>query len=136
MRSAAFPVATRGRRERVSTRLPAHRRWSTALRWPYGVALSAWRYMWSTTPIHRWVMTGSWPEDAPPELPAGFGHHGLQSWEDGVGPLLHRIYRPRFTASPMSAPELIGELTDDMDKVAPSEFASFQKLEGDGPMRE
>jgi uncharacterized protein (UPF0548 family) len=120
----------------VSTKLPAHRRWSTALRWPYGVALASWRYMWSTTPMHRWVMTGSWEEDAPPPLPAGFDHPELQSWEDGVGPLLHRIYRTRFTASPMSAHELIAELVEDMDKVAPTEFATFQKLEGEGPMRE
>jgi uncharacterized protein (UPF0548 family) len=120
----------------VSAKLPANRRWSTALRWPYGVALAAWRYMWSTTPIHRWVMTGSWPEDAPPDLPEGFDRPDLQSWEDGIGPLLHRIYRTRFTASPMSARELIAELAEDMDKVTPTEFASFQKLEGEGPMRE
>jgi uncharacterized protein (UPF0548 family) len=120
----------------VSTKLPAHRRWSIALRWPYGVALASWRYMWSTTPIHRWVMTGSWSEDAPPPLPAGFDHPELQSWEDGVGPLLHRIYRTRIAGSQLGPQELIAELTGDMDKVAPTEFATFQKLEGDGPMRE
>jgi len=120
----------------VSPKLPVRRRWSPALRWPYGVALASWRYMWSTTPIHRWVMTGSWPEDAPPELPPGFDHPDLQSWEDGVGPLLHRIYRTRFTASPMSARELIAELREDIDKVAPTEFATFQRAEGEGPMRE
>src|SRR4051812_31452699 len=54
------PRAGSGYDEGVSTKLPAHRRWSTALRWPYGVALASWRYMWSTTPVHRWVMTGSW----------------------------------------------------------------------------
>ncbi|HEV2858498.1 MAG TPA: DUF1990 family protein [Solirubrobacterales bacterium] len=120
----------------MSTTIPLHRRWSTALRWPYGVALASWRYMWSTTPVHRWVMTGSWREDAPPPLPPGFDHPELQGWEDGVGPLLHRIYRTRFTASPMSARELIAELREDMDKVAPTEFATFQKAEGEGPMRE
>jgi uncharacterized protein (UPF0548 family) len=120
----------------VNTTLPAHRRWSTALRWPYGVALASWRYMWSTTPVHRWVMTGSWDEDAPPPLPPGFDHPDLQGWEDGVGPLLHRIYRTRFTASPMSARDLIAELREDMDNVAPTELATFQKAEGEGPMRE
>lgn len=120
----------------MSPKLPARRRWSPALRWPQGVALASWRYMWSTTPIHRWVMTGSWAEDAPPELPPGTDHPDLKSWEDGVGPLLHRIYRTRFTASPMSARELIAELREDMDKVAPTELATFQKAEGEGPMRE
>jgi uncharacterized protein (UPF0548 family) len=119
----------------VSRKLPAHRRWSTALRWPSGVALAFWRYMWSTTPMHRWVMTGCWEEDAPPDLPDGFDHPQLQSWEDGVGPLLHRIYRTRFTASPMTARQLIAELVEDMDRVAPTGFASFQKLEDEGPMR-
>jgi uncharacterized protein (UPF0548 family) len=120
----------------VSTKLPAHRRWSTALRWPLGVALASWRYMWSTTPIHRWMMGGSWPEDAPPALPASFDHPELQSWEDGVGPLLRRIYRTRFTASPMSPRELIAELVEDINEVTPTEFASFQKLEDGGPMQE
>jgi uncharacterized protein (UPF0548 family) len=92
--------------------------------------------MWSTTPIHRWVMTGSWPEDAPPQLPPGFDHPELKSWEDGVGPLLHRIYRTRFTASPIGARELIAALREDLDEVAPTEFATFQKAEGEGPMRE
>lgn len=119
----------------MSTRLPARRRWSTALRWPLGVALASWRYMWSTTPVHRWAMNGSWPEDAPPALPEGFEHPDLQTWEDGVGPLLHRIYRTRFTASPRGPRELIAQLTEDMDSVAPTEFASFQKLEGEDPMR-
>ena len=120
----------------MSTRLSARRRWSTALRWPVGVGLALWRYMWSTTPVHRWVMTGTWPEDAPPDLPAGLDRHDLQSWQDGVGPLVHRIYRTRFTSSPMSPRELIAALVEDMDRAAPTEFASFQRLEGEGPMRE
>jgi uncharacterized protein (UPF0548 family) len=92
--------------------------------------------MWSTTPIHRWEMTGSWPEDRPPDFPAGFDHPELQDWRDGVGPLLHRIYRTRFTSSPMEPPELIARLTADMNRVVPGEFASFQRIEGEGPMRE
>jgi len=91
--------------------------------------------MW-TTPIHRWAMTGSWPEDAPPDLPAGLDRPDLQSWQEGIGPLVHRIYRTRFTGSSMGPPDLIAALTEDMDKVAPTEFASFQKLDGEGPMRE
>lgn len=85
--------------------------------------------------MHRWAMTGSWAEDAPPSLPTGFGHPELKSWEDGVGPLLHRIYSTRVTASPVTPQELIAALTADMDRVAPTEFATFQKLEGEGPMR-
>jgi uncharacterized protein (UPF0548 family) len=120
----------------MAAELPAHRRWATALFRPLGVALASWRYIWSITPMHRWTMTGSWPEDAPPALPEGFEHPDLQTWEDGVGPLLHRIYRTRFTASPMGPKELIRRLAEDMNVVAPTEFASFQKPEGEGSMEE
>jgi len=81
-------------------------------------------------------MNGSWPEDAPPAFPTDFDHPDLQSWEEGVGPLLHRIYRTRLTASQMGAEDLIARLAEDMNRAAPGEFASFQRLEGEGPMRE
>lgn len=85
--------------------------------------------------MHRWEMAGSWPEDAPPPLPAGFSPPDLQPWQDGVGPFLHRIYRTRLTASPLGPRELISMLVEDMNRVAPTEFASFQRVEGEGPMR-
>lgn len=119
----------------MATQLSARRRWAIAARWPAGVALTAWRYMWSTTPVHRWTMRGSWSEDAPPELPADFEHKDLQTWKDGTGPLLHRIYRTRIVASPMGGGGVIGRLVEDMNRVAPTEFASFHRVEGDGPMR-
>jgi uncharacterized protein (UPF0548 family) len=79
-------------------------------------------------------MRGNWAEDAPPELPEGRHHEELQSWEDGVGPLLHRIYRTRIAASSMRAHELVARLREDMNAVAPTEFASFHQVEEDGPM--
>ncbi len=45
-----------------------------------------WRYLWSTTPVHRWEMSGSWRADAPPELPAGTDLDELQRFNEGVGP--------------------------------------------------
>ncbi len=48
-----------------------------------------------------------------------------------MGPLLHRLYRTEIVASASSAKELMGELFEDLDRVAPSEFATFQKLDGD-----
>jgi uncharacterized protein (UPF0548 family) len=120
----------------MPTKLPMHRRWGTAARWPVGVGLAAWRYMWSTTPVHRWEMRGSWPEDAPPELPSGLGRSDVQRWEDGVGPLLHRIYRTRIAASPVDDRALMSLLTEDMNRVSPTEFASFQRVDGDSRMSE
>jgi uncharacterized protein (UPF0548 family) len=104
------------------------KRWATATRWPVGVGIAYWRYMWSVTPVHRWEMHGAWPADAPPDLPAGVDPAELQSAEDGVGPLIHRIYRTRIVGSGLGAAELMARMTTDLDQVAPSEFATFQRL--------
>ena len=106
------------------------RRWSTAARWPIGVAIASWRYLWSTTPIHRWEMTGRWPTDAPPDLPDDADLGELQHLEDGAGPLVHRIYRTRIVGSPLTPEQLMARMSENLDGVAPSEFATFQKLEG------
>jgi hypothetical protein len=105
-----------------------HKRWATAARWPVGVALAASRYMWSTTPIHRWEMIGSWAADAPPDLPSGTDPDELQRVEAGVGPLVHRIYRTRIVGSTLDPAQLMDRLARDLDRVAPSEFATFQQI--------
>ena len=109
----------------------ASRRWATAARWPLGVGLAAWRYMWSVTPVHRWEMSGSWPDDAPPKLPAGTDVADLQDCEEGVGPLMHRIYRTRIVGTTLSPEQLMARMTRNLDGVAPSEFATFQKVDGE-----
>jgi len=110
---------------------PLSQRWSTAARWPLGMLLASWRYMWSTTAVHRWELGGSWPEDAPPALPADVDVTGLQRPEDGTGPLVHRIYRTRIVGSVSTPAELMEAIVADLDRVAPSEFATFQKIEGE-----
>lgn len=99
-----------------------------------GIGLTAWRYMWRTTGVHRWESSGALPADAAPELPPDTDHQALQSPADGVGPLIRRIYRVRIVGSSMAPEDLVGRLTDDLDRVAPSEFATFQKLGKDGPL--
>jgi len=115
----------------VSPHQSPRKRWTTAARWPLGVGLASWRYMWSTTPIHRWEMSGSWPADAPPNLPAGSEPDELQRFEQGVGPLFHRIYRTRIVGSTLTAERLMARMSGNLDAVAPSEFATFQKVEGE-----
>jgi len=110
---------------------PLRQRWSTAARWPLGMLLASWRYMWSTTAVHRWELGGSWPEDAPPALPTGVDVSGLQQPEDGTGPLVHRIYRTRIVGSASTPGELMDGIVADLDRVAPSEFATFQKIGGE-----
>ncbi len=54
----------------------------------------------------------------------------VQGPEDGVGPYFHRMYRTQIDGVAMSPEDLMGQLKQDLDQVAPSEFASFQKLTG------
>jgi hypothetical protein len=105
----------------------SRRRLRTAARWPLGVALTSWRYMWRTTPFHRSEVDGSWAEDAPPPLRPG---DELQPAEAGAGPLFHRVYRARIRDWSMSPERIIAEMTSDLDRVAPTEFASFNKVLG------
>ncbi len=103
---------------------------STAARWPVGIGLTAWRYMWRTTPMHRWELAGSASADAPPGLPDDVDLSELQRSSDGAGPLMHRLYRTRIVGSSLSPEELLRRITNDLDAVAPSEFASFRKVAG------
>ena len=79
-------------------------------------------------------MTGSSAEDAGPDLPDGVDLEGLQGPQDGFGPLLHRIYRTRIVGSPATPESLMEDLAEDLDRMAPTEFASFQRLDGGGPL--
>ncbi len=88
--------------------------------------------MWRTTPIHRWELSGSLPQDGPPSVPRHARVDELQRPEDGVGPLIHRLYRIRIRATQTSAEELIDRITADLDAMAPSELASFQRLRVSG----
>jgi uncharacterized protein (UPF0548 family) len=98
------------------------------------MALTAWSYMWRTTPVHRWEMTGSLSEDGPPELPTDVDLTDVQGIGDGTGPIVHRIYRTRIVGGHLGPEELMQRIAADLDGVAPSEFATFQRLDGDGPL--
>jgi hypothetical protein len=83
--------------------------------------------MWRTTPFHRSEVEGSLPDDAPPPLRPG---KELQPPQAGAGPLFHRVYRARIRESSLSPERVIEEMTSDLDRVAPTEFASFNKVLG------
>jgi hypothetical protein len=103
----------------------------TASRWPFGIVLTSWRYMWRTVPMHRSEEHGEWDELLPPEIPAGIDREEIQYVESGAGPLFHRVYRGRIREADLRPEELMAAITGDLDKVAPSEFASFNKVSGD-----
>jgi hypothetical protein len=105
---------------------------ATAARWPVGVALTSWRYMWRTTPIYRSEEPGSWPEDAPPPLPEDVADEEVQRVPHGAGPLFHRRYAARIRRPRLSPEQLMARVQRDPDCAAPTEFATFKKASGDG----
>jgi uncharacterized protein (UPF0548 family) len=54
----------------------------------------------------------------------------MQFPEDGAGPLFHRTYSARIRDARMTPEELVDRLASDLNKVAPSEFARFEKVLG------
>jgi len=111
-------------------------RLSITLRWPLGVLLTAWSYMWRTTPMWRTEHAGQWPADGPPEVDPGVSRAGIQRPQDGAGALFRRRYRARIHRSRMRAPELMAALQADPNEVAPGTLAHFLKREGtEGAMR-
>jgi hypothetical protein len=105
-------------------------RWLTAATWPVGVSLTAWDYMWRTTVMHRSESTES---DATAHLPAPYPAE-VQSVADGVGPLFHRRYRARIKDAAVGPEELIKMLKRDLNAAAPTTFARFQRVLGDGEL--
>lgn len=115
----------------MPARVPLSRRLSTASRWPLGVALTSWRYMWRTVPMHRSEVEGTFAEDGPPDLPDHVRLDDVLHPPGGAGPLFHRRYRGRIREADMGARELIDTISADLDLVAPREFASFTKVQGE-----
>jgi hypothetical protein len=117
----------------VASRLPISRRLSTAVRFPLGIALTSWNYMWRTTPMHRREEAGT-AADLPPGLPDDRIDEDVQGLEDGVGPLFHRLYRARIRDARLTPDELIGRLTADPNRASPTELARFIPAHGEGPI--
>jgi hypothetical protein len=97
-----------------------------------GVSLTAWDYMWRSTPLHRAERSGTSPA-LPLALLDGVSHEDVQGPEDGYGPLFHRRYRTRIADPRLRAPELMAQVQRDPNGPAPS-FARFQKVLGEPGM--
>ena len=113
--------------------VPSASRLATALMWPSGIALTAWQYMWRTTPMHRAELAGD-SSDLPPSLPEGLRRDELQLPSDGVGPLFHRRYEARIRDSELQPEALIDLLSRDPNRASPTELARFRK-DGDERLR-
>jgi Domain of unknown function (DUF1990) len=106
------------------------RRWLTAATWPVGIALTAWDYLWRTTPMHRQevLLSASPPL---PALPAGVSAEEVQNPGDGTGPLFHRRYRTRIRDCRLGADELMEAIRRNPNSTSPTAFARFQRLDGE-----
>ncbi len=112
-------------------RLTLPRRAVTASRWPVGVLITGWDYLWRTTPMHRTEVAGNAADDAPPPLPAGTDRTDLQGVEDGHGELLHRSFVTAVRDARLSASELITKFGARPNCASPTSLASFVKLLGE-----
>jgi Domain of unknown function (DUF1990) len=99
------------------------------LRWPVGIALVSWRYMWRTTPLHRSEEAGG-RADLPSRV-AGAPQHRLQPLEAGTGPMLHRTYAVRIADSTMKPAALMDVVAANLNRASP-EMAVFRRTGGDG----
>lgn len=106
------------------------RRVATVARWPLGMALTSWRYLWRTTPLHRVDEEGG-PDDAGPALASSVEDERIQRLEDGVGALFRRRYGVRIDRPRMSAEQLMAMIMEDPNRPAPVEVALFRKTGGD-----
>jgi hypothetical protein len=118
----------------MAARTGMARRIGTVARWPVGMGLTSWRYLWRVTALHR--------EDhdvverpVEPQIPDHLCDEHVQLLDDGRGPVFHRTYRVNVTDPERRAEEVIDELAAKPNTAAPVEVAVFRKRVGrDGDM--
>jgi hypothetical protein len=101
-------------------------------RWLVGMGLVSWRYLWSTTPLHRSEERQDEPR-TPPPLPASIDRDGLQPWQSGVGPIYHRLFRVRVGDPRCDPATLMHTVVSDLGSLVPREVV--QVHEGDAADR-
>jgi uncharacterized protein DUF1990 len=104
-------------------------RLGTLLRWPLGLAVVSWRYMWRTTPLHRSEEIGGAIDLPEPPSQAAEPADDRQRLADGVGPMLHRSYAVRIRNSPLSPAALMDLVVANLNRASP-EMAVFRKTRG------
>jgi Domain of unknown function (DUF1990) len=107
------------------------RRLGIVARWPLGIALVTWRYLWRVVPVHRVDGDGD-RHDLPDPVPAEHHDDRLGRVEDGVGPMLHRSYRVLVEGGSARARDLIATFADAPNRGAPADVAVFLKTRGRG----
>jgi uncharacterized protein DUF1990 len=98
-------------------------------RWPLGIALVSWRYLWRVVVVHRADQEGD-GGDLPEPVPVEHQDDRLVRVEDGVGPMLHRRYRVVADGGSARACDLIAAFGGDPNRGAPADVAVFLKTRG------
>jgi hypothetical protein len=107
----------------------------TAVRWPAGLLLTFWSYIWRVTVMHRREQPGALPEDAGPPFPRGASLERVQWPRDGRGAFMRRRYRVDVVDGRFGPRELMACIRDDVNRVVPGGLARFRKVAGaDGPL--
>ncbi len=101
----------------------------TVLRFPAGMALVTWRYLWRVTALHRSEAEGD-SRDLPPRIPPDLTDACSQFLADGSGPMFHRRFSVRIEDADLTAPELMDAVVADFNRAAPSSAARFHKTVG------
>lgn len=107
------------------------RRAGALARFPLGVLVVSWQYLWRVTALHRTETPGD-ESDLPPELPPELEDERSKPLADGAGPLFHRRFTVRIEGSPMTPVELTHAVMANLNRVAPSTVAVFHKTSGRG----
>lgn len=104
------------------------RRLGVLLRFPAGIALVTWRYVWRVTALHRSETQGD-PSDLPPPLPPELVDEDSKLLADGAGPMFHRRFSVCIEGSPMAPDSLMAAVATDVNRAAPA-AAVFHKTRG------
>ncbi|TDC79941.1 DUF1990 family protein, partial [Actinomadura sp. 7K507] len=104
------------------------RRRARALRWPAGMGVAAWRWLWGSRRVPRRRLRTEAASEIE-EIPRR-GGGGVQDQRQGVGPVYQRRYSVRISGSPLTAAQLIERLGDDLNAASPVEIAVFDKTSG------
>ncbi|WP_263167058.1 DUF1990 domain-containing protein [Streptomyces sp. SCSIO ZS0520] len=115
---------------RLPRKPPSRRRLGTLLRFPLGVVLVSWQYLWRVTALHRTEAEGDLG-DLPPPLPPEHVDDLTKPLHEGAGPVFHRRFRVRVEGAAMSPQELVGAVAADLNGPAPSSVAVFHKTRGE-----
>ena len=105
------------------------RRALIVLRWPGGIVRSTWDYVTRSTPVHRTEADGD-RSDMPGPLDPAVSDGRIQGIEDGVGPLLHRLYSVTVDGTTIGPADLITAFRQRPNRATPAYTATFVKTRG------